>query len=233
MTSQKVERSQRLGPRFVVLLIPTLVFIGSAALAAITFFLPAALSSWEVVNTHLYLYGTASQLLMDLPSTLLLLRRGWDWLGGVRERRLGIAAGLGGAALLAGLRFALKGHLIFMEQVPAFGQALALPQPWNVLATTFTLLAYGPGEALIQVYLIRAFDEAVGHQDRIFSLGVMANAILWGLGHVGAAVTNGWSAVGNSLLMLAIGIALGLMFKRTRSAAAPIVFWTLINGTSV
>lgn len=216
----------------VAFLKPTLVFIGSATLAAIAFSVPAALSSWEIVNAHLYLCGTASQLLMDLPATLLLLRSGWDWLGGVRERKIGVAVGFVGAALMACVRLALKGHLIFMEQVPAFGQGLALPLPWNLLASIFTVLAYGPGEVLIQVYLIKTFDEAVGHQDQAISLGVMANAFIWGLGHIGAVVTNGWSAVGNALLMLAIGVATGLMFKRTRSAAAPIVFWTLINGTS-
>jgi hypothetical protein len=214
------------------LLKPVLVFFCSAALAAVAFSLPASLSSWEIVNANLYFYGTVAQLLMDLPAVVLLLRSGWDWLGSVHERRIGAAVGIVGAAFLAVARFALKGHVVFMEQVPAFGQGLALPPPWNLLTAIFTVLAYGPGEAIFQVYLITAFDEAVGHQDRIFSLGVMANAILWGLGHIGAAVTQGWSAISNALLMLTIGIATGLVFKRTRSAVAPVIFWTLINGTS-
>ncbi len=229
---QTWHRTQKQRQLIVALLKPTLVFIGSAALAAIAFSLPAELSSWEVVNSHLYLYGTAAQFLMDLPAIILLFRSRWQWLGGVSERKIGFALGLTGAVVLAGMRFALKGYVIFMEQVPAFGQGRILPTPWNLLASIFTIVAYGPGEALFQVYMITAFDEAAGHQDRTISLGVIANAILWGLGHVGAVFMQGWSAVGNAVLMLIIGMVLGLIFKKTRSAVGPMIFWTLINGTS-
>jgi hypothetical protein len=233
MDIKGIERGARRRSFAVSPIVPLLVFIISTAIAGLTFMLPIALTSQEYVNSRLYLYGTIAQLLMDLPAVFILVRSRWPLLGSKRECRAGIAVGLVGAALLAALRLVLRGRLVFMEQVPAFGQGLALPIPWNILTSVFTILAYGPGEALIQVYLILALDKAIGHEGRLLSPGVVANALLWGLGHIGAVVTYGWSAVGNALLMLAIGIVTGVLFKRTRSAAAPMVFWTLINGTSV
>jgi hypothetical protein len=233
MDIKGIERGARRRSFAVSPIVPLLVFIISTAIAGLTFMLPIALTSQEYVNSRLYLYGTIAQLLMDLPAVFILVRSRWPLLGSKRECRAGIAVGLVGAALLAALRLVLRGRLVFMERVPAFGQGLALPLPWNLLASVLTVLAYGPGEALIQVYLILALDEAVGQHDRDISLGVLANAVLWGLGHIAAVFTYGWSAVFNALLMLAIGIATGMMFKKTRSAIAPIVFWTLINGTSV
>ncbi len=214
-------------------LLPLLVFIISAALGGIAFTLPNVYASRPAIDEHLYLYGTVSQLLMDLPSVWLLLRSRWQWLGDGMERRRGIRAGLFGAGMLAGAQYLLRGHLIFMEKVPAFGQALALPVPWNLLASVGAALAYGPGEALIQVYLILAFDDATGYQDRLLSPGVIANSLLWGLGHIAAIIRYGWSAVVNAVLMLMIGLVTGMMFKKMRSAMAPMVFWTLINGTSI
>jgi hypothetical protein len=233
MDNKGIERGGSRRSFAVSLLVPLLIFVLSMVIAGLTFMLPIALTSDEYVHSRLYLYGTIAQFLMDMPAVILLIRSRWPWLGSKRERRAGIAVGLASAALLAAIRIALSGRLVFMEQVPAFGQGLALPIPWNILTSVFTILAYGPGEALIQVYLILAFDQAIGHESRLLSPGVIANALLWGLGHIGAVVTYGWSAVSNALLMLAIGIVTGVMFKRTRSAAAPMVFWTLINGTSV
>jgi hypothetical protein len=214
-------------------LAPLLVFFISAAIAGVAFMLPVAMTSQAYVNSRLYLYGTIAQFLMDVPALFLLARSGWAWLGDKRECRNASAEGLVGAALLGALRIGLGDRLVFMGQVPAFGQGLSLPVPWNILTSAFTVLAYGPGEALIQVYLIRAFDRVTGHERRLISLGVVANALLWGLGHIGAVVTDGWSAVSNALLMLTIGVVTGVMFKKTRSAAAPMVFWALVNGTSV
>jgi hypothetical protein len=215
------------------LLIPVLVFFISTAAAAIAFFVPAELSSLEYVNAHLYIFGTAAQFLMDLLPIVLLIRSKWNWYGSWRDVVIGSVVGLAGAILLAAIRYAITGKLVFMEQVPAFGQGLLLTPPWNILASIVTILAYGPGEALFQVYLIMAFDKAVGHQKRLLSLGVILNALLWGLGHIASVITYGWSAVGNAVLMLIIGVVVGLMFKVTRSAVTPMVFWTLINGTSV
>lgn len=213
--------------------VPLLIFILSAGLAGFTFMLPTVFFARSYVDERLYLYGTASQLIMDLPAVLLLLRSQWQWLGDRDARASGIAAGLIGALILGGVRYLLRGRLIFMEQVPAFGQALALPLPWNLLGSMMTVIAYGPGEALIQVYLVLAIDDATGNRERLLSPGIVANAWVWGLGHIAAVIRYGWSAVVNALLMLIIGLVTGVMFMKTKSATAPVVFWTLINGTSI
>jgi hypothetical protein len=219
-----------LGKRF---LIPLVVFIASTGIAGLAFTLSSTLTPSAFVDERLYLFGTFAQLLMDLPVAFLLFRSRWAWLGGKGDRRVGVAIGFIGAVFVASTRFLRSGHLTFMEQVPAFGQGSMLPIPWNIIASVLTILAYGPGEALFQVYLILAFDEAAGNPDRLLSPGVVANALLWGLGHLAAVTRYGWPSVVNALFMFMVGLATGVMFKKTRSAAAPLVFWTLINGTSV
>lgn len=209
-----------------------LVFFVSTIAAALVYFGGVALTSNDYAMSHLYLFGTGGQLAMDALPITLLLRLRLSWLGTRRQQAIGAAVGLGGGVLLGLLRYALKGQLIFMQMVPAFGQSLALTAPWNALAAAFTILAYGPGEALIQVYLIQAIDEAIGQEERLISLGVILNMLLWGMGHIGNVVIFGWSAVGNAVLMLGIGVIIGVMFKKTRSAIAPMIFWTLVNGTS-
>jgi hypothetical protein len=226
------DQTPKLRRRLTAFLIPLLVFITSGAAAAMVVGVTAALTSMEYVNARLYLFGTAGQFAMDLLPIALLIRSRRNWLGSRRDQLIGTLVGLIGAAALAAIRYAIRGRLVFMEQVWAFPQSLALAPPWNILSAALVVLAYGPGEALIQVYLITAFDDAMNHHQRLLSLGVILNALLWGLGHIFAVVMYGWSAVGNAVLMLAVGIAIGLMFKKTKSALAPIVFWTLINGTS-
>ena len=38
--------------------------------------------------------------------------------------------------------------------------------------------------------------------------------------------------VANAFWMVVIGMAMGALFKGSRSAWGPIIFWTLVNGTS-
>jgi len=226
------DRIQKHKYRPIAFLIPLSVFIASVAGPAILIGVAIALTSTEYVMSHLYFYGTCGQILMDFLPVFLLIRSRQKWPSSRRNQVKGIIVGLAGAAVLAAVRYAVKGRLIFMEQVPAFGQSLALPFPWNMLSAVLAVLAYGPGEALFMVYLIRAFDEAAGHQQRLMSWGVILNALLWGLPHIGNAIFFGWSAIGNAIFMVVIGTIIGLMQKGTRSALAPIIFWTLINGTS-
>lgn len=232
----KTKRMITYGDRWALtasLLTPFFVFIVSSLMAGLAFMVPTALASQTYVNARLYLYGTLAQFLMDIPAVVLLFRSRWSLLGSRRERRQGLIIGIAAAVAAALVRILVNGPITFMRQVPAFDQGLTLPVPWNLLSSAFTILAYGPGEALIQVYLILAFDRAVNQHDRTFSLGVFANAILWGLGHVAAIISLGWVAIGNALIMFAVGILTGVMFKETKSATAPMVFWTLVNGTSV
>ena len=94
------------------------------------------------------------------------------------------------------------------------------------------LLAYGPGEALFVVYLILAFDKVVGDPKKIFSWGVIITSVLWALPHFFNVIFYGLNAVPNVLIMLFIGLIMGVLLKKTKSSLGPIVFWTLVNGTS-
>ena len=120
----------------------------------------------------------------------------------------------------------------FMGGVPAFTQSLHLPKPWNTLATTMALLAYGPGEALFVVYLILAFDKAIGSSHPVFSWGVIVTSVLWALPHAFNVIFFGISAIPNVVAMFFIGLIMGVLLKKTRSSLGPIIFWTLVNGTS-
>jgi len=190
---------------------------------------------------HLYIIGTIGQLLMDLPA-VILINRLCNKLGdetGVknktRDRVFSTVVGIVCAILLAAIRILATGKLMggrFMGGVPAFTQSLGLESPWNIIAAVMALLAYGPGEALFVVYLILAFDKAVGNPRSFFSRGVIITSILWALPHVFNVIYFGVSAIPNVVIMFFIGIVMGILLKKTRSSLGPMIFWTLVNGTS-
>jgi hypothetical protein len=126
----------------------------------------------------------------------------------------------------------LSGRLVFMGGVPAFTQSLVLTPPWSMIAAILAVLAYGPGEAILVVYLVLAFDAATGDWHRLVSRGVVITALLWGLSHLWNVFFFGWGALANALLMVVVGLMIGLLLKGTHSAWGPMVFWALVNGTS-
>lgn len=202
--------------------------------------IPTKLLGWseERQFSNLYLLGTLGQALMDLPALILFLRERPHMR---RYARLSVhissaGVGLAIAVIFAGMRIALFGELMggeFMGGVPAFTQSLALSCPWNVFSAGAALLAYGPGEAIFVVTFIHAFDNALGCQDRLFSWGVGITAFLWALPHIINVFYFGWKALSNVLIMAFMGLVMGVLLKRTRSSWGPILFWTLVNGTSV
>ena len=225
------------------ILIPIAVYLLSFILPALVMVIPAAIFHWNTSFTfsHSYLFGTLGQLLMDLPAVILFSRlqsKGeseTDARNKTRDRIVSASLGFGCALLLAILRISLTGKLMggrFMGEVPAFIQSLGLIRPWNLLAAGMALLAYGPGEALFVVYLILAFDKAIGNPRPVFSSGVIITAVLWALPHVFNVVFYGIRALSNVVVMLFIGMVMGVLLKKTRSALGPVVFWTLVNGTS-
>ena len=121
----------------------------------------------------------------------------------------------------------------FMGEVPAFTQSFNLNSPWNVVSAIMALLAYGPGEALFVVYFILAFDKVLGDPQKIFSKGVIITAILWALPHAFNIIFYGLNAIPNTLIMFFVGLIMGILLKKTKSAWGPMVFWTLVNGTSI
>ncbi len=212
---------------------PIAIFLISLIGPAVVLGLPFVLG-WQqnYFASHLYIFGTLGQALMDLPALVMLARNKVDWLGRKQDRLLSIGAGLVCAAILAGVKFATSGRLTFMGGVPAFTQSLTLAWPWNLIAATLAMLAYGPGEALYVVYFVIAFDATTDSPHRLISRGVIITALLWGLSHSWNVFFFGWAALSNALFMVGIGLAIGLLFKRTRTALGPIVFWSLVNGTS-
>ncbi len=176
---------------------------------------------------------------MDIPAVFMFYKlqtlpdkpRGNNF----RNQIISAIVGLICASLLAAIRILAVGHLMggrFMGEVPAFTQSLDLNNPWNVISAIMALLAYGPGEALFVVYLILAFDKVVGDPQKIFSRGVIITAILWALPHFFNVIFYGLNAVPNVLVMFFIGLIMGVLLKKTNSSWGPIVFWTLVNGTS-
>lgn len=213
---------------------PIAVFLISLISPAIVLGLPLILR-WpaDYLPSHLYLFGTLGQGLMDLPAIVMLARAKVDWLGRKQDQFLSIGVGVIGAAILAGVKYAVLGQFMFMGGVPAFVQSLTLTWPWNLIATPLTVLVYGPGEALYIVYFVIAFDATTDNPHSLISRGVAVAALLWGLPHVWNVIFFGWAALSNALFMVVIGLAIGSFFKKSRSAFGPIAFWSLINGTSV
>jgi hypothetical protein len=204
----------------------------------------AILFNWwtpDYLSAHLYIIGTIGQLLMDLPAVILLIRlrnetsNENDVKNKTRDRVLSAIVGIACAVLLAAIKILLTGHLMggrFMGGVPAFTQSLDLGTPWNMIASGMALLAYGPGEALFVVYLILAFDKAVGNPRSVISWGVIIAAIVWALPHIFNMIYFGVSAIPNVVNMFFFGIVMGILLKKTRSSLGPMIFWTLVNGTS-
>lgn len=219
---------------------PLLIYLVSLLGPLLVVVIPTNLLGWSEEGhfSHLYILGTLGQSLMDLPALIFFLRER-PYIR--RDARLSVhvpSAGVGVAVavIFAGMRIALFGELMgggFMGGVPAFTQSLGLPQPWNLVSASAALLAYGPGEAIFVVTLIHAFDNALGCQDRIFSWGVGITAFLWALPHITNVVYFGWKALSNVLIMAFMGLVMGLLWKGTRSSWGPILFWTLVNGTSI
>jgi hypothetical protein len=218
-----------------VFITPLVVYLISFIGPAIVMGIPIAIG-WSSVYlfSHLYVVGTLGQGLMDLPAVVMFARTHADgiWRGRTRDHVISMGAGLACAAVLAGTKIALSGQLVFMKNVPAFTQSLTLAWPWNVISATLAVLAYGPGEAVFVVYLVAAFDTAASNQRPLFSWGVVITALLWGLPHIANIFFFGWGALTNTLFMVVLGLAMGLLFKGTQSSLGPIVFWTLVNGTS-
>ncbi len=202
------------------------------------------ISGWnaDFLSTHSFIFGTIGQFLMDLPAVILFTRiqnKPGNEIGvqsKTRDRVISIIVGIVCAMLLAVLRILTIGHLLggrFMGEVPAFTQSLGLGIPWNIVSATMALLAYGPGEALFVVYLILAFDKALGNSSSLISWGVIITSIVWALPHIFNVFFFGVSAIPNVLVMFFVGIVMGILLKKTRSSLGPILFWTLVNGTSL
>jgi membrane protease YdiL (CAAX protease family) len=219
--------------------LPLSVFLFSLIVLAVVLTFPTLIFHWskDYQTNHLYLIGTLGQLLIDLPAIYFFFRTTAASAARTSNKRrmASFLAGLLLAAVLAGFRILFTGRVMegrFMGGVPAFTQSLSLAAPWNFVWSAAAFFAYGPGEAIFVVYLIQAFDQALGGSPSAFSRGVVITSILWALPHLLNIFYFGLGAIPNTIIMFFLGLLMGSLLKRTRSAWGPVIFWTLVNGTS-
>ena len=209
-----------------------------AQVASLIILIPILRGQADQVMANIHIIGTLSQVLMDLPAVTLFIYLGMyrEWDSVPRQHLIGAGVGLGLAAVVVGIKFFMSGsdQIVFMRNVPAFSQSLNLESPWNVVSAFVALLAYGPGEAVAVTYFMLAFDRILGARDKPSWLtwGVVIGAILWALPHLLNAYFQGMgSAIANTVKMVIIGLIFGMTLRGSKSWIAPVIFWTLTNGT--
>jgi len=191
------------------------------------------------IKSKMYIIGLVAQTLLDLPAVVMYvhLRMDREWRTGLRQHMIGIGVGLILAVIINGLKLITQAdhHIEFMKGVPAFTQSLYfLDKPWNLMMASAAVVAFGPGEAIWVAYFMQAFDRALGTSGSRAWLtwGVVIGAVLWALPHLGMTQFYDLASVlTNTAQILGIGLIFGMALRGSRSVLAPIVFWTLINGT--
>jgi len=218
---------------------PMAVYLASLLIPFIVITFISQGQSNNDLKSNMYMIGLVAQTLMDLPAAVMYvyLRMDREWGASFRQHMIGIGVGLILAIVINGLKLITQDdHQIeFMKGVPAFTQSLSLlDSPWNVLGASAAVLAFGPGEAIWVAYFMQAFDKALGTSDKRTWLtwGVVIGAVLWALPHLGMTQFYDLASVlTNTAQILGIGLVFGMALRGSKSVLAPIVFWTLINGT--
>lgn len=95
-------------------------------------------------------------------------------------------------------------------------------KPLNLLFAVLAILAYGPLEVFFVIWLIHNTDRIFNSEAPILSRGLIVTIVIYGLLHT-------FSQGLHSLVIAAIFLALGLIFKYTRNAIGPMIAWTIIN----
>lgn len=215
--------------------VPLTVYLISQA-ASLIIFVPILRGQLDQLMANIHVTGTLAQALMDLPAVVMFvyLAMHREWGGGFRRHLIGAGVGLALAVVVVGMKFFISGsdQIIFMRNVPAFIQSLNLESPWNMISALAALLAYGPGEAVAVTYFMLAFDRILKSGDKWLTWGVFIGALLWASPHLLNAPFQGLgSAVANTVKMIIIGLIFGMALRGSKSWLAPVVFWTLTNGT--
>lgn len=216
---------------------PLIVYLISQAVALIIW-VPVWRGQSDNIMANIHVIGTLAQILMDLPAVAMFiyLRMDREWGSSLRQHLIGAGVGAALAVVIVGLKFLISGadQIVFMRNVPAFTQSLTLDSPWNLISASAALLAYGPGEAVAITYFMLAFDRILGSRDKPSWLtwGVVIGAVLWALPHLLNAPFQGLgSALANTIKMIIIGLIFGMTLRGSKSWVAPVIFWTLTNGT--
>jgi len=218
---------------------PVVVYLASLLIPFVVITLITQGQSNSDLKTKMFLIGLVAQTLMDLPAVVMYiyLRMDREWGASFRQHLIGIGVGLILAIIINGIKLITQDdHTIeFMKGVPAFTQSMILlDSPWNLIGASVAVLVFGPGEAIWVAYFMQAFDRALGTSDRRAWLtwGILIGAVLWALPHLGMTQFYDLASVlTNTAQILGIGLIFGMALRGTKSVLAPIVFWTLINGT--
>ena len=93
---------------------------------------------------------------------------------------------------------------------------------WKLGAAILAIFAYGPLEVFFVVWLIHNTDRIYNSSTRVLSAGLLVTILLYGVLHT-------FSQGRYALVIAAIFLALGVIFKTTRNATGPMLAWTVMN----
>ena len=156
-----------------------------------------------------------------LPVVFTLLNR--DRAADYGLQRQGLLNSLAYSALVVLVFFAilsiLNGQITTSINLPE----LQLSTFWKPVTALLAILAYGPLEVFFVIWLIHNTDRLYNSVTKILSTGLLVTILLYGVLHY-------FSQGVNALVIAAIFLLLGLIFKATRNAIGPLVAWTLMNN---
>ena len=93
---------------------------------------------------------------------------------------------------------------------------------WELVLALLVALAYGPLEVFFVIWLIHNTDRLYQSSAKLFSAGLLVTILLYGVLHM-------FSQGMYALVIAAIFLALGLIFKTTRNSVGPMLAWTVMN----
>jgi hypothetical protein len=155
-----------------------------------------------------------------LPLIFVFLNREKLVLYGLQRQGLGKSLAFSALAVLAFfVALALQGgDLISYIKIPA----IQITPLWKLGLALLAILAYGPLEVFFVVWLIHNTDRLYNSGAKTFSAGLWVTILLYGVLHY---FSQGMYAI----VIAAIFLALGLIFKATRNAIGPMLAWTVMN----
>lgn len=110
------------------------------------------------------------------------------------------------------------GELSGLLRIPA----IQITPLWKPALALLTIFAYGPLEVFFVVWLIHNTDRLYNSGAKTFSAGLWVTILLYGVLHY---FSQGMYAI----VIAAIFLALGVIYKSTRNAIGPILAWTVMN----
>ena len=101
-------------------------------------------------------------------------------------------------------------------------EGIKITTSWKLGLALLAILAYGPLEVFFVVWLIHNTDRLYNSVAKILSAGLLVTILLYGVLH--------WFSQGMyAIVIAAIFLVLGLIFKVTRNAIGPMLAWTVMN----